>query len=812
MAETIKIAELSIKTDKLLNEMQATKSSIEEVVKSQKKLKDAGDTTSQTFIQQESKLKVLKTEYNAQTKTLQQVTGAISNLDSELKKEVKSLADAAANNKALRQQRENLNTTTDEGKAALDKINAKLNENTKFMKSNQDEQIQSKMNVGNYKDSILEATGAQQAYTQGSKAMAATQMVTNVVVGKSTGALKLFRIALAATGVGLLVLALGSLIAYFTQTQEGINKVNMVLTPLKELFGELKGAVQEFGAAIAKLFSGGTFKAFFKDMGDAGEKVKKSFDEAWKRGKEIETLKQNLSKTEADYITLQAKLSKEFEEQNKLADDQTKSAEERAEAAQRAIEAQAEISKGSIKRIEQEAEILRLKQMANDTSDEERAELATKLAEIDKALQQEASKTKEAQNKLNAINKKATDDRLNQSKKAAEDAKARREQSINETATHLAQELELFKEQSRLKQMDDEQQLNHLEALSAKELEILDFQLNNKLISETQYQTEKLKLDNQLLEKQGEIAQIELDNLSKFNEKKKALTDEIYFNNLENDQAREEEALIRQEEKEIAELERLQINEERKAELLLLLNDKYNKLHNENQKKWDEEAINAKQARDEEELAAAKAIAMAKMDIALGLSDLLSGLVKSDTALAKALLLFEKGIAAKKIIMNTSEAVTKAIAKSPTTLGMPWSGLIAAKGAIELGHVAALGVQGFMPPKREKTEKPKFALGGNIFGASHAGGGVQLEAEGGESIINKRSTSKYGGLLSLINQAEGGNSIMGGNQSPSGLINYDLLAAKMAQANMSLPSPVVGVDEIQRVQGRTVQIEERARF
>ena len=58
----------------------------------------------------------------------------------------------------------------------------------------------------------------------------------------------------------------------------------------------------------------------------------------------------------------------------------------------------------------------------------------------------------------------------------------------------------------------------------------------------------------------------------------------------------------------------------------------------------------------------------------------------------------------------------------------------------------------------------KFEDGGMISGASHANGGVPFtvdgvggfEAEGGEAIINKRSTAMFAPLLSAINQAGGG--------------------------------------------------------
>jgi hypothetical protein len=76
------------------------------------------------------------------------------------------------------------------------------------------------------------------------------------------------------------------------------------------------------------------------------------------------------------------------------------------------------------------------------------------------------------------------------------------------------------------------------------------------------------------------------------------------------------------------------------------------------------------------------------------------------------------------------------------------SGIAIARNAVQAGIISS----------------QKFADGGVIHGASHANGGVKInvggsgmiEAEGGEAIINKRSTAKHLGLLSAINQDGGG--------------------------------------------------------
>lgn len=70
--------------------------------------------------------------------------------------------------------------------------------------------------------------------------------------------------------------------------------------------------------------------------------------------------------------------------------------------------------------------------------------------------------------------------------------------------------------------------------------------------------------------------------------------------------------------------------------------------------------------------------------------------------------------------------------------------------------------------KQIRNSQPMFALGklqwkdlwpfeegGKISGAAHSNGGVLINAEGGEYIVNKNSTSKYLSLLEMINNGKG---------------------------------------------------------
>ena len=71
-----------------------------------------------------------------------------------------------------------------------------------------------------------------------------------VATSGGSNALKIFKIALISTGIGAIVVAVGSLIGAFLSTQRGIDAVNKVLTPLKEIFATLVGFLQTKALAI----------------------------------------------------------------------------------------------------------------------------------------------------------------------------------------------------------------------------------------------------------------------------------------------------------------------------------------------------------------------------------------------------------------------------------------------------------------------------------------------------------------------------------------------------------------------------------
>ena len=125
-------------------------------------------------------------------------------------------------------------------------------------------------------------------------------------------------------------------------------------------------------------------------------------------------------------------------------------------------------------------------------------------------------------------------------------------------------------------------------------------------------------------------------------------------------------------------------------------------------------------------------------------------------------------------VINGAVAITK-------VAGQTGIGAIAAAplmSALVAAQIAAIASQKFVGKKGGMI--PEFAKGGMVHGPSHAQGGVKfnaggrvVELEGGEAVINKRSTAMFRPQLSAMNVAGGGVAFQDGGITPTvaGLAN-----------------------------------------
>tara|TARA_R110002074_G_scaffold294532_1_gene466117 strand:+ start:1698 stop:5708 length:4011 start_codon:yes stop_codon:yes gene_type:complete len=134
-------------------------------------------------------------------------------------------------------------------------------------------------------------------------------------------------------------------------------------------------------------------------------------------------------------------------------------------------------------------------------------------------------------------------------------------------------------------------------------------------------------------------------------------------------------------------------------------------------------------------------------------------------AIKKRMFLLEKANNVAMALINGAQAITKvsgqtgigAIVAAPIM-----SALIAAQIAMILAQKFVGAKGGITPGGSSEGSLDKFANGGMVQGKSHAQGGEKFKAggrvvelEGGEAVINKRSTALFKGQLSAMNSHKG---------------------------------------------------------
>jgi TP901 family phage tail tape measure protein len=159
-------------------------------------------------------------------------------------------------------------------------------------------------------------------------------------------------------------------------------------------------------------------------------------------------------------------------------------------------------------------------------------------------------------------------------------------------------------------------------------------------------------------------------------------------------------------------------------------------------------------------------------------------------------------------IINGAVAITK-------VAGQTGIGAIAAAplmSALVAAQIAAIAAQKFVGAKGGVIpDIPEFGGGGMVYGPSHAQGGVKfnaggrvVELEGGEAVINKRSTSMFRNQLSAMNAAGGGVRFAEGGITPG--------TSNMLQNVSSTNKVALSADDITQIVGgindKTVTVTE----
>ena len=817
MAEQVTLLDLSFDTSEALDgldaliakslELAETKKQLQSALKDEKKqLDEAGKAFKSGSLSQDEYKKVVSEATKAQVEITKQLTDtnkSISDNNSAIKVNTTLLksqedsvdalrAQLAKNTKELNAMSAATRNNTDEGKALVTEtkeISDKLKEMEKAVGDN-------RRNVGNYAESIQEAMSSTQGLSGATAAMATS-------LSGGVNILKVFNATLKANPI----LAIVSVILVLISTVEKLMKRNnemaanlkAAFAPFEVIFSRILDGVTELLGGVSKAFEWITEKVvnLLSSIGLITEETTKAANAA------KALTKQELAIYEAEtnnLVTLSA-MRRELEAQRTIVGDQLKTAEERNAAAQKAIAISKQMEKAEIDVLQQKYNQIKAQNELSYTSKEDRRAEMQALADLQARQADYISQRKELENQASGIIKtqiaaNAAAFKANEEKKAAAAIKAAQDA---ETAKRELQEQTIRQFEEARTKLD----------LSLQEKEIANDSIALKLENEKAYVEESLKLERYRLE-QGLISQQEFANREqafqlgvlqleqqmreeqdRAEKERKALDEanlrELKMANITNEYELRQAALDAQYQQEIAAAEKIGAD-------TALIQSKYEKAKEDN----------------------TRARVNAELTMTAGLAGQMSTLLGEESAIGKAF-----GVVQATI--NTYIGATKALAQGGI-LGIAQAAIVIAFG---MKQVASIAKQ--KEPDTKVSSVKKYAKGGQIFGKSHAQGGVTFrgdngqvfEAEGGENVyILKKSASAEINALSAVNEAHGGNSF-----GTSGLYKFadGGMAASISEANrmvrqsdnvrlssesinqlagvvidavMSMPNPVVSVQDI----------------
>lgn len=805
-------------------ELAETKSQLMAALKDEKKqLDEAGKSYKAGTIGQDEYKKAVGDAAKAQIelkKQLLDVNASISDNNREIKTNTTLLnsqedsvdalrAQLAKNTKELNAMSAATRNNTDEGQKLVTEtkeISDRLKDMEKAVGDN-------RRNVGNYAESIQEAMSSTQGLSGATAAMATS-------LSGGVNILKVFNATLKANPI----LAVVSVILVLVSTVEKLMKRNSEMAanlkaafaPFEVIFSRILDGVTELLGGVAKAFEWITEKVvnLLSSIGLITEETTKAANAA------KALTKQELAIYEAEtnnLVTLSA-MRRELEAQRTIVGDQLKTAEEQNLAAQKAIAISKQMEKAEIGVLQQKYNQIKAQNELGYTSKEDRRAEMQALADLQARQADYIAQRKELENQASGIVK--TQIAANAAAyKAAEAAKA-------QAAIKAAQDAENQKralQEATIKQMETALTALNL-SMQAKELE--NDTIGTKLENEKAYVEESLKLEKYRLE-QGLITQQEYANKeAEFN---------LGIRQLEMQRQEEQDALMRERQATDAanlhELKMMEVTNEFDMRQMQLDAQYAQELAAAEKIGADTALIQAKYEKAKEENTRARV--NAELAMTAGLAGQMSTLLGEQSAIGKA-------FAVVQATINTYLGATKALATGGI-LGIAQAAVVIAFG---MKQVATIAKQKD-PDTKINTSVKKYAKGGQIYGRSHAQGGVTFrgdngqvfEAEGGENVyIMKKTASAEINALSALNEAHGGNSF-----GTSGLYKFadggmvaglseanrvvkqaesmklssesiNQLAGVVIDAVMSMPNPVVSVQDINSGQNNVSVVQGLATF
>jgi hypothetical protein len=645
-------------------------------------------------------------------------------------------------------------------------------------------------NVGNYKGGIISAFQQMginvSGLTQGIETASGAIRATGESAKGASKGFKILKVAIASTGIGLLVIAVGALVAAFKGSEEGQNKWNKVLSVTGAIVGNFIDLLADLGDKIIWVFENP--KQALKDFGNLikdniitrfegmlnfipaiGTAIKQVFSGDFSGAAKTATDALGRVVLGVESVTYSVKNAtdavKEFAaEQAREAKLAADVADKRAKADKIERDLLVEQSK-----VEQEIAALRLKARQEDEfSAQERRKALTDAQDLEDNLMQ-----KEIEALQLRADAQALENSFARSNKDNLDEEAKLIAAVNnQTTARLNQQRQTQRELNRINREIERDNLAADKELKAIQKQELEQQISNEIgllkeKSNAAKNTLKEQYANQLISEQ------------EYNDRKKELQIEANQELLELYQQYSLETQAVEQEIRDAELDRqIELNK-REQEAI-------------NKKKSQElDYYNSIQQAQEDLKASEQNLADLRIELNNTIISSLSDLFGTETAVGKALFLFEKALAISSVLKSGAKAKAEALANFlaipailPPGIPNPALAFAAAKYSTDLAAIKTQNAIGIAQIAAQTLPAivPKFASG--VIGLSGAGtetsDSISARLSKGESVMTARATKVFAPVLASMEEAVGNkpNFQIGTGRFANGIIGATGLAPR----------------------------------
>lgn len=814
--------------------------------KQNKELIKTGKENSEEFVTNTRQIEINKQKLGEQISTRK-------NLITTLIQEDDSIKGLRARNNELLKQRDLVSTSTKEGAKAIQAINEKIDENNETIVKNSSALEKQKFNIGNYKsalDGIVPGLGGFIDGLQGATKAALTFIATPI--------------GLILSGIAL---ALAAVTAYFKGSEEGQNKFNKAVAIGSAILEQFLNLVEDVGGAIVEAFENpkqavtelwefikqnfiNRIVGFVEFLPKVGEAIKQAFSGDFEGA--LKTTADAAGKVILGVENITDKVAAMARETAKLVEEGIKNGEQLA-ALQAFINEEERAL--TVRRAQTAKEVAQIREAALQQEGEARKKVILEAIALEEALA--ARETNLAKVKLIQAERelKSNGDDADAKKKIADATAAvinaeaaafqntlrfRKEIAAIDEAIRKAREEAIKKEiaaqneLSKIQVQREVEQATSIEARTAKEveleqvkaqqliasgkftateIEVIKQQSADKILDITTKGNaaiieEELKLKEVRIQASGDATQAIIAN-------KQLELDKTIADNGVNAELLTEQGELKRASIEARVATELELENNRVAGLLAntsLLEEQKTVILEQATAKAT--AIRTKGANDvaKVEIDTEKRIAAEKEKLRQQNVKGLEGALDAGIGFAKTAFKDQKKIAIAEATISTIKGIARAFSDYIFPYSLIVAALTGAAGFAQVRNIenTTFGRGGMVRGRR-------FARGGNTgflaSGPSHANGGIHgvvgrdrapIEFEGGEAIINARSTKMFRGELSKINQAGGGvpfafGGITGAQQTQKAGQTVDSQAAVIDVVNSimgNLPPILVTVEDI----------------